>query len=138
MKSRIVPSFLAGLLLAFTAGCGSGAPRMPLDTAAANGQITIVKQHIAAGTNLNAKNSEGQTALHLAAQKGDADIVQALVEGGADLNVKNSKGQTAQDIARRSGNAEIVALLTPQPAAQPRGRGLIDGGLGVSEAMEGF
>lgn len=111
---------------------------MSLQTAAANGQITIVKQHIAAGTNLNAKDAEGQTALHLAALKGDAAIVQALVAGGADLSLKNSKGQTAQDIARRAGNHEIVALLTPQPAAQPRGRGLIDGGLGVSEAMEGF
>ncbi len=138
MKRRPIFRLAASALLALLTACGSGAPRMDLHTAANNGQITIVKKHAAAGTDLNAKNSDGKTALHLAAQKGNLAIVQALVEGGADINLTDANGQTASQIARRAGHVQIVQALIPAPEKPQRGRGLIDGGLGVSGAMDAF
>ena len=49
---------------------------------------------------VNAKNKDGWTPLHLAATKGRIEIVEYLVEKGAeDVNAKNEYGQTPLHIA---------------------------------------
>jgi ankyrin repeat protein len=98
-----------------------------------------VKQHIAAKTDLNKKDSAGWTALHLAAMRGDLSIVKVLTEAGADVKIQGKDGQTPLDVAREKSQSEVVDYLQGQATAQPGGGGgrrLIDGGLGVSEAMD--
>lgn len=61
--------------------------------------IDSIELCLKAGTDINAKDSRGQTALHGAAQKGWDDVVKYLAEHGAKLDVKDSKGLTPLDAA---------------------------------------
>ena len=64
------------------------APRISIHKAAEEGNIEAIKQHIAAGTNLNKKDfREGITPLHRAADYGHKQIVELLIANGADVNV---------------------------------------------------
>jgi hypothetical protein len=72
-------------------------PDVSLYEAAFQGNIDAVKQHIKAGSDLNARNNEGSTALHTAAFLCRMEIVKVLLDKGADKNVKNNAGSTALD-----------------------------------------
>jgi hypothetical protein len=131
---------VAGLL---AAGCGPGAPRTPLHQAVQDGNYPAVRQHIAVRTDLNAKDKAGWTALHLAVMNGDLPMVQLLAAAGADVERTGVGGKTPVVVAREKGQTSIVQYLVglpkspPEPAVQEkRGRGLIDGGLGVSEVLD--
>ena len=57
------------------------------------GNIEAVKQHIAAGTDVNIKEVDCFTSLYYSAQNGQKEITELLIEKGADVNVKlESKG----------------------------------------------
>ena len=58
MKQLLIT--IAALVLV---GCG---PRMSIHEAASNGNIEVVKQHLAAGVDVNAKDNEGKTPLYFA------------------------------------------------------------------------
>ena len=72
------------------------APDISIDEAAASGNIEAVRQHIAAGTDVNIKDDDGFTALYFAAQEGQKEIAELLIEKGADVNVK-LESQTAKE-----------------------------------------
>ena len=110
------------------------APSITLHQAVEQGNLKAVQQHIAAKTDLNRTDAAGWTALHLAAMKGNLVIVQALTAAGADVSRKGQAGKTALDVAREKGQTAVVAFL--QQRNEKRGRGLIDGGLGVSGVLD--
>ena len=56
-------------------GCGNAEADRALLDAAEKGNIRAVKQHLAAGTDVNAKNISGQTPLHWAAQRSHKEII---------------------------------------------------------------
>ena len=57
--------------------------------------ITAVKEIIAAGTDINAKNKDGETALMFAARYNEnPEIAQILIDAGADVNAENRYGET--------------------------------------------
>ncbi|HIM70910.1 MAG TPA: ankyrin repeat domain-containing protein [Gammaproteobacteria bacterium] len=62
--------------------------------AAFDGNIKAVQQHIAAGTDVNAKDEKGATPLHGAAFTGRMEVVELLIENGADVNAKDEDGGT--------------------------------------------
>ena len=66
--------------------------------------------------------------------KGDLAIVQALCAGGADVKRKGKNGKTALDMAREKHQMAVAEFL--QQRGEKKGRGLIDGGLGVSEVLD--
>jgi ankyrin repeat protein len=125
-------------------GCGPGTPRTSLPTAIEKGNLKLVQMHIAAKTDLNKRDAEGWAPLHLAAMKGDLEIVKALVEAGADAKIKGKDGKTPLDVAREKKQAEVAAFLqgggkeikANQENKEKTGRRLIDGGLGVQDAMD--
>ena len=53
--------------------------------AAFDGNIEAVKQHLAAGTDVNAKNERRWTPLHIAAVEGHKEITELLIAKGARL-----------------------------------------------------
>jgi len=88
------------------------APDISIYEAAREGNIEAVKQHIAAGTDVNAKDDALEwTPLFMAAGKGHKEIVELLIANGADVNVKNENGWTPLHWTAYYGHKEIVELL---------------------------
>jgi uncharacterized protein len=72
-----------------------------------------------AGSDVNAVNQAGDTALHGAAALGYNIVVQFLADHGADLNVKNKRGQTPlAAIAGRKGEGVTAADRANQSPRQ--------------------
>jgi ankyrin repeat protein len=94
------------------------APEIPIHKAANTENIKAVKQHLAAGTDVNAKGKQENTLLHIAAMKGHKEIAKLLITKSADVNVKNKFGSTPLNCAANysfksnyNGRKEIVELL---------------------------
>ena len=84
-------------------------PSISIITAATIKDIEAIKQQLAAGTDVNAKDEEGATPLHYAATKAVAEL---LITKGADVNAKGGyKNGTALHFAAAVGHNELVALL---------------------------
>lgn len=86
-------------------------PAMPIHTAAVLGDLQTVQQHVAAGTDLDARDAYGSTPLIIAATFGHPGVVRALIDGGADLDVTNAEGSTALHAAAFLGRKNVVRLL---------------------------
>lgn len=134
MKSTPLQAAMLVIVCLLVSSCGTSAPSMSLHSAVEQGNLQAVQQHIAAKTDLDAKDESGWTALHLAAMKGDLAIVQALVAGGADASVTGPQGKTPMDVAREKGQGDVVDYLQAQ--SEGGGRRLIDGGTGVSDVLD--
>lgn len=90
----------------------AGKPATDLATAVITGDLEVVRQHIAAGTDLNKKDPmSGSTPLITAAVFDKQDIARALIDAGADLSVQNGDGSTALHSAAFFCRVEIVQML---------------------------
>ena len=111
MKSLFVSIFATLLLV----GCGPSVPDISIYDAAESGNIDAVKQHLAAGTDVNARDKDGWTPLHPASYEGHQEIVELLIAKGADVNAKvefgSLQGMTPLDSANNSDRTEIVSIL---------------------------
>ena len=83
------------------------APNLPIHYASRKGNIEVVRQQIAAGTDVNVKNNFGSTPLHVAASNGHKEIVELLIIAGADVNGKMNNGITPL------GSASFIHERTP-------------------------
>ena len=68
------------------------APKMSLHMASLKGNIAAVKQHLAAGSNVNERSTKmnGLTPLHFAAKEGFKEIITLLISAGADVNANDN------------------------------------------------
>jgi ankyrin repeat protein/uncharacterized protein DUF1566 len=96
-------------------------------TAAYQRNITLVKDFLDAGADVNAKDEDGYTALIMAAKNGEQErdklinqykIVQLLVDNGADVNAKQKDGHTALKYARRNDLAQVIKILKQHGAEE--------------------
>ena len=92
------------------------APDISIHDAAYKGNIEVVKQHLAAGTDVNAKDKGGRTPLHFATGSDHKKIVELLIDAGADVNAKNNVRRTPLHVAAVFGEKEIVELLIAKGA----------------------
>jgi ankyrin repeat protein len=106
MKSQLIAIVAAVLVV----GCGPPPPDISIHNAAEEGNIEAVKQHIAAGTDVDAK-TRGETPLLWAARFGQSQVAELLIAEGADVNAKNVVGQTPLHWAAMAGHKEIIELL---------------------------
>ena len=85
-----------------------------------NGQPKIVKALLAAdaGTEVNAKDNYGTTALHFAIKKDNDEVVRALLGAGADINARTRNGKRALTYAINWEREEIAAIMTEQGALE--------------------
>ena len=85
------------------------APEISIHKAAEDRKIETVKQHLAVGTDVNAKNDIGETTLHFATYQDQKESPELLIANGADVNAKDKNGHTPLDWAKR--HPETAALL---------------------------
>ena len=107
MKHLLLTTIAAVVLV----GCGNPEADRALRKAAKEGNIEAVKQHLATGADVNAKNKVGQTPLYRAALYSQKEIVELLIAGGANVNAKDMNGMTPLHRAAHEGYKEIVKLL---------------------------
>lgn len=87
-------------------------PAMDIHAAAFMGDLDAIKQHIAAGSDLNLREpSMGSTPLISASVFGKTEVALALIEAGADVNLQNNEGSTALTTAAFLCRVEIVEAL---------------------------
>ena len=80
-------------------------------TMAGAGNLQAVKEHLAKGLDINAKNKDGVTALQIATLLGQYEIAELLVQKGADVNAKANDGTTALHSAAFLGRHKEAKLL---------------------------
>ena len=112
MKSQLITTIAAVLVV----GCGPSTPDIDIHQAATDGNIKAVKQHLAAGKDVNAPDRHGWTPLHYAALKGGEEIIELLIAKGANVNAKSVHrtallGHTPLDFAIKSKQTETADLL---------------------------
>ena len=83
MKHLLLTTIAAVVLV----GCGPKAPDISIQEAAEEGNIEAVKQHLAAGTDVNEYSIGEDSALYLASFEGHFEIVELLLANGADVNL---------------------------------------------------
>jgi ankyrin repeat protein len=87
----------------------------PLDrqliAAAERGDVAAVKQLIAKGANVNAKDGKQDSAFLIASARGQTEVVKLTLAAGADLKSTNRYGGTGLIPACHYGHLETVKLL---------------------------
>jgi hypothetical protein len=128
MKSVLAIILMLGLV--FTAGCGKqGAssdereqeavaesrpapPGIGLHEAVIQNDLAAIRQHIAAGSDLDVKDPNGGASpLGTAATFGRTEAALALIEAGADVNFRGDDGATPLHAAAFFCRTEIVRAL---------------------------
>ena len=108
---------LCQLLLEYGADTNTSFEENPiLSESVEAGNLTIVKALIAKGADINASDSNEQTALQKASMKGDKELVAYLLDQGADISHVDDYGCTSIVLAAEFGFAEIVQLLIDRGA----------------------
>ena len=95
-------------------GCGPKALDISIHDAAADGSIEAVKEAIAAGADVNAKDKDvyrGGNPLHSAANQGHKEIFGLLINNGADVNGLDNGGRTPLLLAAISGQKTTIEFL---------------------------
>jgi len=87
------------------------APDIDIYGAAYTGNIEAVKQYLAAGGDVNAKDSLRWTPLHWAIPYGRKEIVELLIDKGANVNAQRDNGDTPLDVAIEFKELETADLL---------------------------
>ncbi|XP_069687001.1 tyrosine-protein kinase Shark [Periplaneta americana] len=83
-----------------------------LHRATKEGNYTVVSELLKCGyRSLEAKNQEGQTAVHLASRLGKDDILKKLIESGANINCRDTAGYTPLHYACQSNLPSTVRIL---------------------------
>lgn len=90
----------------------TAAPAIDIHTAVLTNNVDAVKQHIAAGSNLNERDPfGGSSPLITAALFGKTEMAKTLIEAGADVNFQNNDGSTALHTSAFFCRPEIVSML---------------------------
>ena len=82
--SHLLLTTIAAVVLV---GCGPQPPDISIQGAAEQGNIEVVKQHLAAGTDVNEYSIAENSAIYLATLEGHFEIVELLLANGADVNL---------------------------------------------------
>jgi len=106
MKHLLLTTIAAVLVV----GCGPKAPDISIHKAAYDGNIEAVKQHLAAGTDVNAKNNDGWTPLHFAGDRGGHRKITEIILKEAKPADRPARWPPLQSAFWKSHN-EIIELL---------------------------
>lgn len=80
------------------------------------GDVQMVLDLLGRGSDVNARDRYGQTALMLAAHAGHREVVETLIAHRADLNITAKFGLSALMLALVAGHAEVARVLAQSGA----------------------
>lgn len=87
---------------------------LPLEEAAASGNLATVRLLLECGEDPNRRDHDGWSAIHWAAEEGHLEIVRLLLNAGANPNAVSSYGTSPLHCAANGGHLSIVSLLLLQ------------------------
>ncbi|XP_059438136.1 integrin-linked protein kinase 1 isoform X1 [Corylus avellana] len=86
-------------------------PGVRLMYLAHGGDVEGIRELLDSGVNVNFKDIDGRTALHVAACQGLTDVVSLLLDRGAEVDLKDRWGSTALADAIYYKNHDLIKLL---------------------------
>ena len=84
--------------------------------AARSGDVAQVQSLLAGGSDVNARDDSGNTALHYTAAFGYTEMAQILVDAGADVDAPGRIANTPLHLASQEGHSDIAAILIDRGA----------------------
>jgi ankyrin repeat protein len=122
----------AVIMLPLISACGTA----KFFAAAESGNVQEVDRLLAAGADVNARDSQGETPLFYASFSGSKEVAELLLAHGADINAPDREGLTPLHAAAYQGRREVVGLLIRKGAnVNARSK---DGSTPLHKAMEWF
>ena len=111
LSQRLSPRFLcAALALACLLPLSAHA-NVDLADLAEKGEVSALKEALAAGAEVNGRLADGSTALHWAVLHDQHEAVNALLDAGADPAATNRNGITPLFLAVQNGSPQVVSAL---------------------------
>ena len=110
MRSSAMRSAKFGVFVVLCVGAGVGAAGSDVADAVMRGDLAAVRTLVQKGSDVNAPQGDGATALHWAVYRGNADAVDLLLRAGAK-SVANREGMTPLAMAALYGNPAVVDRL---------------------------
>lgn len=117
MSSRPLLRCALALVCASVLACASTPPAPALHAAVKEGSLDSVRQRLAAGDDINQRESNGLMPLHLALSLGRREIALELIRRGADLNARTRDGSSPLTIAIDRRYGDVLELLLERNAA---------------------
>ncbi|EAX90658.1 hypothetical protein TVAG_142020 [Trichomonas vaginalis G3] len=77
---------------------------------------SLLDHFLSFDANINDKDKDGETALHMVTRKNSKEMAELLISHGANINEKDEKGRTALHIAARKNSKETAELLISHDA----------------------
>jgi ankyrin repeat protein len=108
-RRSVAVASVVGLMFAATLGATPTEP--PIIAAVKAGRPDAVRTLLEHGTDVNATEPDGTTALHWAARADDVDSVQRLLHAGAHVGAVNRYGITPLALAATNGSAAVIEIL---------------------------
>ena len=94
---------------------------MVANFAASQGDLNEIKSLNAKGVNLNEKDYDGRTPIHLASAEGHMNIIDYFIEEGLDLHPVDRWGGKPIDDAKKGGHKDIVRKLEKAKSHDKKG-----------------
>lgn len=104
---------------------GPAATYSPLSLACASGETEVVQYLIESGADLETRNWDGATALHMAVESGSFDCLSLVLDNGADANAERFGGDDALWIIAYNPDYDpllLDLLLDAGYSFEPRGK----------------
>src|SRR5688572_33076094 len=117
-RCRTFPRLFAPLL-AVVVSLGAASEPALVDVVKSGGDTAVVRGLLKRGTDVNAAEADGTTALHWAVHRDDLNMVALLIGAGANARATNRYGVSPLSLAATNGNARIIERLLTA-GADPR------------------
>jgi hypothetical protein len=146
MFRLIAVAFVAAMVVAWASGpslaqvAPTGAELAAytgLHAAAAQGDVALIKQLVAAGANVNATDAYRRTPMHVAAYQSHDEAVLALAEAGGDPNLLEADRYDIITIAAVADDAQMVRTAVKAGGSAANITSVYDGTALIAAAHEG-
>jgi ankyrin repeat protein len=93
-----------------------GAAIYALHDAIIKGNTDYIQALLNAGTDIEARNKEGNTPLYVAVEKGQLEVAKLLLDRKADIHARNREGNALLHVAVGENQIELIKLLLAKGA----------------------